>query len=157
MRQDRITREIQYHDRDLYCAKDYKGRMSIFRKSFVHEDCWLDDHTVIKSLVFRPQYIMSLTDNWAASGCPVEWGLDPILRRLREIDSHNRDLMIEIEANHDKAKASKQRALESETEAFVKDWRREFAKATNDINTSTMEKKDSRRLAERKVRYGYSK
>lgn len=157
MRIDRITREIQLHDRDLYCAKDYKGRMSIFRKSYAHDDFWIDDQTVIRSLVFRPQYIMSLTDNWGANGSPVDWGLEPIVRRLREIDSHNRDLMAEIERNYDKAKESKQRTLENETEAFVKDWRRDFAKATNDINTSTLEKKDSRRLAERKVKYGFSK
>lgn len=157
MRETRITRAIQRYDRELFCERDYKGRFAIFRRDFGHDDCWLDESTCIHVLVERPQLVMHLTDNWGANGLPVDWGIDPILFRLKEIDGHSRDLMHELEASQRKNEESKDRKLASETEAFVKDWRKDFAKATSDINTSSMEKKDSRRIAERKLRYGNSK
>jgi len=97
-----------------------------------------------------PHHIFSLTDTWTASGEPVEWGLEPLLHRLKAMDLWNRqDFVEEFIEQAEKEEESEKRSFRNNTEAFLKDFRRQFAKTFEDVNTSTMEKKDRRREHER--------
>lgn len=145
-RQDRITREIQKHDRDLFCRKDPRGVLQILRKNTITRSVWVDDKTVITYPVSAPSFIVALTDTWTAMGKPVEWGLEPIMRKLRAIDdwqnpeSENNKML----AQNEKVDQSHDRDRYNKMEAFCYDWRSQFKKATSDINTSNLAKIEKR-------------
>lgn len=91
-------------------------------------------------------YIMSLTDTWTIKGKPVRWGIEPIQSRLRAIDHWNRVGMFEdINRQNEKAIQDQDNNFSNNTESFLYEFRKEFAKATNDINTGTLDKKTDRR------------
>lgn len=101
-----------------------------------------------------PHYIFSLTDDWSPKGRPVEWGTEPILAHLRAIDLWNSGVGIEEVIEHnEQVDESKDRARLNNIEAFLKDWRRQFAKTTDSINTGTLKKLDRRK----EIENGYRK
>lgn len=132
MRERQITKAVQAHDRMLFCKKD-NGILHIFRK-----DYWPK----------LPNHICSLTHNWQITGRPVDWGLEPIVNRLKAHDMWNRtDYMDELLRGYERDKESQERDMRNTIESFLLDFRGQFAKATNDVNTSTLEKTDKRRLS----------
>lgn len=146
-RAEQITREIRFHDRLLYCEKNKEGTLCIFRKGFRLENYDFDG----KRLSFvrpTPHLVMALTHNWKVTGQSVDWGTLPIIERLNSIDLHNRNLADELLAKYEKRNHQKQREFSSKNEDFLKEFRKPFAKATSDINTSCMAKIDKRRLKE---------
>lgn len=142
----RITKRIrEYYDKDL-AAFVSDDKICVFRKT----KRWVTySFNGFDFSYPHPQwdYIFALTDTWGLNGKPVLWGIDQIYEHLKEIDARdNPRLMEELEAKHDKAKELKDRRRRNNIEAFCRDWRRSFAKATDGINTSTLEKIDKRRL-----------
>lgn len=90
--------------------------------------------------------IIPVTDNWNESGMPVDWGIEPILSQLQKQDSWRDDGDYDRFCRARQArKEDKARAFKNEVKAIAADCRTEFARATNDINTSTLEKIDIRR------------
>lgn len=96
-----------------------------------------------------PHFVFALTDNWKLQGISVDWGIDPIMNKVRECDLWQRNLAEESIRSVEKGMESKKRDLKNNNEAFIKDWRRPFAKMFNDYNISSMKKIDSRRLGEK--------
>ncbi len=91
--------------------------------------------------------VMSLTHDWSSSGQPVLWGIEVVLLRLRQINESENSNLAEIRKRREEAERSEKRAFKSNIENGLHEQRREFAKAFNDINTSTLDKKkDKRRL-----------
>jgi len=93
-----------------------------------------------------PIYILALTDNWTSKGRPVEWGIEPLMRKMRAIDSWNQgftadDLIQSYEARD----ASNARDRINGHEAWLRDNRSMFKKAFNDINTSNLDVKQRER------------
>ena len=144
----RITKEIQTLDRDLYCEKDSRGVMHIMRKALRWQDVDMGEESSMKAVVSHPQHIFSLTRNWQLSGEPCDWGLEPIVRRIREIDSQNAEAIIhKMEEMAEEADRSKKRDFKNKTEDFLREFRPQFARAFNDVNTANMDKtSDKRRL-----------
>lgn len=138
-REMRINQELFRFDSSLYLNVNGFGERQVMRKSKPH------DH-----------YIMSLTEDWTSKTKPVDWGLLAITNRLREIDSHNNpdSFVNKMDEIHEKRQEAKDRDLKNKTEDFVSDFRKPFAKAFEGINTSTLEKIDSRRKREKN---GYRK
>ena len=93
-------------------------------------------------------FILALTKDWRFNSEECEWGLLPIQNRLKEIDLWNRDLASEIIQQEEKFSEIKSRQMRSQTEDFLKEFRRPFARAFNDVNTSTMAKKDLEKIKE---------
>ncbi len=94
-----------------------------------------------------PQFILSLSENWLADGKPVDWGIEPLMRKIREMDQWRDDSMYEnLTKQRERFKELKEREFKNNVKALAYDMRRDFAQATNDINTSTLEKTDKRRL-----------
>lgn len=140
----RINQELRFFDRKLYAEKSAHGVVKILRKGTHWESFEFEGNTLLYSRP-NPHYVLSLTHNWSLEGQPVEWGIEPLLGRLREIDSHNHDVLARIYEENEKRERLRKRAQSNELKAIAYDSRREFAKAVNDINTSTLEKVDSRR------------
>ena len=98
-----------------------------------------------------PHYVFSLTEDWSLQGRPVEWGILPIIERLKAIDLWNNGVTAEDVIQNYEEKAEKgKRHLRNNIEAFMSDFRRGFAKATDSVNTSLLPKTDLRRQGDKK-------
>lgn len=131
-REVRLGQQLRAFDSTLYLNRVGQDQLQLMKKS-------------------KPAdyYILSLTEDWSAKARSVEWGVEPIIARLREIDGHNPDSFVnKMDEMHEKEKQSKDRDLKNKTEDFAKEFRKPFAKAFEGINTSTLEKIDSRRKRE---------
>lgn len=150
-----INSALRRFDEKLYAEKDLLGKITIYRKAYRFLAYEFQGERLLVSHP-NPYMIFPLTDDWSAKGKSVEWGVEPILSRLQAIDAWNRArIHQEYLEQHEKVDAAADRDFKNNTEAFLKDFRRPFAKAFNDINTSTLEKRDSRRDYERKMKNGY--
>lgn len=137
-RLDSINRNIKRFDSLLYAERADAGVISVFRRGyrFLPYDF---RGNVLLVLHPSPHHIFSLTSNWTASGEPVEWGIEPILLRLRAIDAWNRERFYEkLEQRQKDEKEIERKRFRSQAEAFFADTRSEFKKAFNDVNTSTL-------------------
>lgn len=141
-----LNRSLKTYDRYLYAERSSSSEMiGIYRMSFRWETY---DWNGAKLSVSRPlpEPVMFLTDNWKINGKPVDWGTEPVMNRIREWDCWNHDdILEEVIAERDTLKNNKARSFRNELKARAADMRKDFAKAVNDINTSTLEKVDSRR------------
>lgn len=139
----RITRILQNEYDGALFAKYRYGRIDILRKQFKYIPYDVDGSTLLAP-VKDDWFVMSLTDNWSMDGRSVEWGIEPILARLRSIDLHKRDLADEVIRQKEKDLESKDRSLDNKLEAFWKDNRRLWAKNFERVNRSNLVKKDRR-------------
>jgi len=151
----RIEQTLKKHDPKLFLSKNGFGEAQIMRQSTKAVAYEVDGVSLI-NYESAPHYIISLTEDWTGRTPPCEWGLEAITRKLQEIDGWNSDSLVNKMFEHnEKVDKAKARALQNETEAFVKDWRSDFAKHTSDLLTHSLEKKDSRRKKDQK--HGYCK
>lgn len=143
-RAHRITREISKYDPALFARRE-NGMMKIFRRTKRLE--WLEfEGEMVGFLKEDPYLVCALTHNWTVMGTPVDWGLEPISKKIRDSDLWKREgLADELIASYEKTAASKDRHMRNETEAFLGEFRSEFAKTFNDVNTANMAKIDNRR------------
>lgn len=146
-RAERITSVIREYDPKLYC-ESRDGKLCVLRKSQRIESYDYDGVT-IHFVRPAPFFIFAVTTNWKMTGQPVDWGLVPIINRLREIDLWNRDLAEEIIQKEEESARIKRKDLKNESEAFLKDYRRKFAGTFNDVRVSNMDKKDKRKIGEK--------
>jgi len=122
-----VTRAVKQHDPCLYAQETKPGRIDLYRKN--------------RESLSPPHYLMSLTHNWQAEGRPVDWGIEPIMHRLRAMDLWRDDNFVEqFVADNEKEEMSRERSRKNNVESFLYDFRKQFQKATNEINTSTLEK-----------------
>ncbi len=129
-----LTKQLKEHDKDLYAKRMLDGVVLVCRKS----------RNVFTGQT-NDQLIFPLTDDFTSKGKPVEWGVEPILAHLKAMDGWNRDVVEDWISSDEKSKevAAKQRM--SKNEDFARDFRRQFARTFDDVNTSTLEKIDNRR------------
>lgn len=141
-----ITRVLKEHDRSLFAKRNADGIICVMRKNKRYVGPVDLNDAPFFNLIESPDYVFALTENWTTSGRPVPWGSEVVVRRIKEIDLWNREKYFEeVEEANERVDKAKRRHFRNEMEAFASDWRREFAKATNDINTSTMDKSEKRR------------
>jgi hypothetical protein len=143
-RVDRITNALRAHDDKLYCAKSKEGTLCVYRRSYRLEPYQIGDNVLV-DLRPAPFFIFALTDTWKLNGLPREWGIDPIMHRIREIDGWSRNVAQDLIKGYEKDAESKDRDIDNQNEAFLKDFRKQFAKTTDGINTASMKKIDKRR------------
>jgi hypothetical protein len=141
-----LTKHLKAHDSELFCKRaGLEGPHCVYRKVTRWDEVPVDGGTLKYS---RPsqEFIFALTEDWTLNGKPTEWGIEPVLDRIKHGDLWNRPHLVEdLIGSYERASETKARHLSSQTEDFLKDFRPQFAKAFNDINTSTLEKVDSRR------------
>lgn len=147
-RDKRITDVIKSHDPMLFVQTNHFGTKQILRKNYRFIKYDLDDGSTLLNQVPDHQYIMALTEDWTPKTPNVDWGLLPILKRLREIDGWNSESvkdndLVKMQEQIDK---QKDKALDNKIESFAYEWRDSFKKGFSDINTSNMNKIDKRKL-----------
>lgn len=135
----RLNQELKKHDSELFARRESSGVIVVYRIHRRYEAYDLDEGKLLV-LRYDPLYCFALTDNWTIQGKPVDWGLEPVMNHLREIDAWNRDLEEAYERDWEKKEESKKRAQRSELEAIAGEVRRPFAKATSDIRTALFDK-----------------
>lgn len=143
-RAETITRAIKRHDRELYCEKNREGKLCVYRKGSRVEPYDVNGH-LINFVRPAPYFVFALTENWKTNGVPVEWGIVPILERLKAIDLWNRDLAEECIRSTEKTTQAIERDRKNSTESFLKEFRTQFARATNGVNTANLDKIDRRK------------
>jgi len=147
-RVERITQALKAHDRMLFAAKK-NGVIQVFRQGFRYAPIALDESlvggsdskasAVIHVSISSPHYIFSLTEDWTPRTEAVDWGIEPIMAKIKSCDLWVRDrLADELMESYEKGKESDAKDFRNKAEAFAHDFRSEFAKATNDVNTSTL-------------------
>jgi len=150
----RITKEVQRHDKNLFAKRSHTGKVQIFRKAKTYRKEVLDNCTLFY-LVDAPQYVISLTDDWSGNGKNVEWGLEPIRQRLKAIDLwSNEQLFEEIMNQNEEVDVSNERNLKNNTENFLYEFRDQFKKTFNNVNTANLSKLDRRRVDDRRIKNG---
>ncbi len=147
-RSKRISSVIKTHDRELYCEMR-EGKLCIMRKS-ARIEAYDVNGTTIHFVRSAPFFIFALTEDWRFDSEPRDWGLEPILHKIRSHDLWSRDLAGECLKQTEKMTEVRARERSNNNEAFLKDYRRQFAKTFDDVNTGSMDKtKDKRRLGEK--------
>lgn len=122
-----VTKVVRDYDPCLYAMEMPDGRIDIYRKN--------------RENISPPHFIFSLTDTWQPSGRKVDWGVDPILNRIRAHDLWRDDGFVESWIADDEKRAeSRDRSRRSGVEDFLYDFRGQFNKTFNDVNTSNMNK-----------------
>lgn len=127
-RKKQLERALKLHDSLLFVQETKPGRLDIYRKSSLNCDA--------------PHFVFALTDTWSPEGRPVEWGIDVVLNRIKAHDLWKDDNFVnQVIKDNEAHSESKRRSFRNSVEAFVSEFRRDFARATSDINTANMNKK----------------
>lgn len=151
----RITSELKKYDRELYCGELPSGVPAIFRRTVRQEVYDLNDEDHSQLTVFKdaPHLVFSLTDNWNVAGAIVDWGIEPILARLKAMDLWQNPKFVEslIDSN-EKIQAGQTKDRRNNTESFLYELRDKFKKDWKDINTSNVAKKDKRYETDKRIK-----
>ncbi len=142
-----INRHLKKYDPDLFAERSNESDLiGIYRRTVRWESY---SYYGVNLSVSRPHLepVTYLTNTWTIHGTPVDWGIEPVIDRIRSLDAWNQDRFYEdLVEERERAAQNKQRALKNEIRARAADMRKDFAKAVNDINTSTLDRVDSRRI-----------
>lgn len=141
-----LTKHLRAHDSELYCRRHPgSGVYCVYRKAVRWED-YLWEGGILRFSRPSKNLCFALTDTWQITGKPIDWGIEPVLERAKETHfSRNEERIEELIRSYQRAEESRARQLSNEAECFLTDFRRQFARTFNDINTSTLEKVDRRR------------
>lgn len=142
-----ITSHLKRYDSDLFADRNNDGFINIMRNHKVYDHFKYQDKNLFVSAI-RPQFVTVLTSDWTHNTDPVEWGIEPLLHKIKQMDQWTKkeNALEEIRRHNEQVDKNKERALRNEVRARAADLRRDFALATSDINTSTVEKIDHRRI-----------
>ncbi len=122
------TRAVKAYDPKLFVEQNDRGVLCVFRKESSGKS-----------------YVFALTNTWGLNGKSIPWGIDRVVDRLRQIDRTLRDAVEEADLLNEKVDQASARHVKNETEAFAKDFRRSFAKATDQILTHSLDKTETKR------------
>lgn len=127
-RAERLTQAVRSYDSALYVIQASTGAYQVWRKEFPKD--W-DGLTF--SARSEKQFILALTNDWTLNGTPVEWGIDPLLNKLKEMDAWRDDSYYgQMVKERDINEANKHRRFKNNVRAMALDVRKEVAKASND-------------------------
>lgn len=142
-RVERLTQELKGHDKMLFATKTNTGMVQVWRRA----DRWAAaDLLHEESGHSQPmQFILALTDSWKLDGNPVDRGIEPVLYKIRQMDSWNKGSQLDaMRRRRDAEKEDQDRQKRNETRAIAADLRSEFARSVNDINTAGLDMTDPR-------------
>lgn len=129
-----VDRLVKGYDKYLFAKRERNGAIHIYRRN---------PH----NLADPYHSVFCLTDNWNATGKPREWGLEVIRERLVAMDLWKAETVFErTTAEAEKIAQADERCFKNNVESFLKEFRRQFAKANEGINTSQLSKVDRRRV-----------
>lgn len=142
-----VSQLLKRYDSDLIPRRFMDGTLGIMRKRRDFDFYRFEAQNFV--LWFARDWedlVLPCTDTWTESGRPVDWGIEPIFWKIQQLDGWRDDTDYDqfCKTREEKTRL-RDRSFRNELRAAAADCRREFARATNDINTSTIEKKERRR------------
>lgn len=142
-RAERITEYIRNHDDKLICKMDaIAGTLCIYRKTLKFETYDIDGERVTFSLPDL-HFVTALTDNWNRNGKPVDWGLLPIMDRIRRIDLWQNEVMVQkMISEYEKADEDERKKRMDRHEAQADVFRHDFQKSFGDHVVGNLIDKD---------------
>lgn len=127
-----VNRVVRAYDYMLFAQRERNGAIHIYRRTVNSAD--------------PMHFVFALTENWSASSQPIEWGLEVVVARLRAMDLWKDETEVDrVERMQQGRDESRDRARRNNVESFLHDFRKQFARATDGINTSGL-KTDRRAL-----------
>lgn len=129
-----VTRLVKSYDPYLFAKRLGDGTIVIYRRSSQNNSA-------------TPYHlIFALTDNWTMNGKPRDWGLEVIRTRLVAMDLWKNETIVDrLDKEKELDEQACERSFKNDVESFLKEFRRQFARSTDSVNTSGMSKYDSRR------------
>ena len=144
-----VAKLVKRYDPRLFIIKSSDGVIKVYRRT--QDRAYWDDETLLDTHV-PCTFVLALTHDWTLQGRPTDWGLEPLWQRLLEMDGWRNDRIgEEMRLERNRAAEIRERSTRNTIRAKAYDLRSEFAKATNEINTSTMEKTDYRRIRDEQL------
>lgn len=126
-----VNRVVSLYDRELFAKRENNGAIHIYRKTGRSADPY--------------HFVTALTNNWTVRGTPRDWGLEVIQNRLAAHDLWKNETIVDrVNAEAEQNALSRERAMNNSVESFLYDFRRQFARATDGVNTSSLAKIDRR-------------
>lgn len=123
---------VRGYDKHLFAKRENTGAIHIYRQTLRSAD--------------PIHFVFALTDTWTVHGKPVYWGVDVVVNRLRAHDLWKDETIVDrLMKEQVKQEESAERSRANTTEAFLYEFRSQFARATDEINTGSLAKLDSRR------------
>ncbi len=151
----RYNRFIKRYEPELKAHRSKDGiiRVSHFEPTWMPYD--VDGETLL-AITINPYLVFSMTDTWGAQGRPVEWGLEPLYWKLRELGYEVKDqVMADFDRQRARAEQSKENSRRNLFEDVAYGMRDDLKRTLSDVNTASMDKSlDPRRKYERSIRYG---
>lgn len=131
----RLNKEVKAFDSLLYAIRASNGMLQVYRQP-IRAVANLFESTDFNP---NPLLVLCLTDTWTIQGKPVEWGLEPVMERLRSMDQWQSGISYEeFCKQRDLGESNEKRAFTNEVRARAMDVRKDFARLTDDINLSTL-------------------
>lgn len=139
----RLNQTVKKLDPDLYVIENSSGMRQIWRKAKRKDLEGLEESGRTE---LSNELILALTDTFTLRGKPVDWGLEPIVSQLKSMDSWRDDRIYDdmVERRKRQEEWSKE-SQRHEIRARAADMRKDVARAFNDVNTSTLDKKVGRK------------
>jgi len=146
-----ITHEVQKYDRELYCTV-IQDVLAVCRKTYKAEHYEIAPNEHLTYLRESPHLVFPLTDTWSMNGKPVDWGLEPIMAKIRAADLWKRNVAEDLIASYEAKNETQRKDVRNQTEDFLYENHAKFKRAFADINTSSLAKKDRRYLDDKKIK-----
>ena len=128
-RVSRLNEAVKYLDSALEASITPQGMIQLHRVIKRNDRIYQDEAFGVQKI-----FILALTDNWHASGTPVERGIEQVLFELRSRDTWAQDRQFEeMKRRREMKDEDEKRQKKNELRAIAADMRTDFAKATNDI------------------------
>lgn len=144
-RVETLTQHVKSLDRDLFC-KEENGVILVCRKARVWEEFMWDGKNVLYSRDV-PQVVFALTEDFTQKTRAVDWGIEPIRHRVRGIDLHGDNSFVQhVVRDLERAADLDAAHRRSQFEDIAREIRPIFKKAFSDVNVSSLEKIDRRRM-----------
>ncbi len=136
-----LVETLNRFDPSLVVRKDNQGVIGVYRKVKRSESVSFQGNKLTYVKDFLTPILYS-THDWTRRGQPVQRGALNFLARLQEIDAWSRKAFFEeMERKEKLADESANRAARGAIEDHLLDRRRDFVRATSDINLGTVDKK----------------
>jgi len=150
-REYRLTEVVKQYDPSLFVKRDETGKMHLIRKTTRVETVIFDGVPVLYS---RPDYrhIFSLTDTWQPQGTAVDMGIEPLMARIREIDTHRSEEIIDrVNQAAEECELENARDLKNKSQAFSEDLRHAVKSDFADYNLASYKSVDTREKYQHRI------
>lgn len=141
-----ISRLVRKYDRDLTAKRSGSGSIVVLRKAHrVELVSEIEDQKVYFVRDSR-QFVFALTENWATTGRPRQWGGEVVLQRLRKHDCQaNEALFSDLEKAEKDKEDSRKRNMKNKTEDWLSEKHSVFKESFKDVRTSNMNMNENKR------------